>query len=246
MPVFFITAQQIQNGTVTITGPLLSHLRTSLRIRVGETIWLGDDRRRRYLIEVTRIGRHEMAGCVLEAQDGPMPRGPTVTVGQALLKGERMDWVIQKATELGVAVLVPLMTAHAVVRPRAARLVPQQARWQHIAVEAAQQAERWEAPTVSAPWDSSKFFKEQSSATLKVILRERGPGQALASMALRCGPEGRVVIAVGPEGGWTSEELARALECGFLPVTLGDRILRAETATLAALSVLQGRLGELG
>lgn len=246
MPVFFIAAQQVQNGTVTITGPLLSHLRTSLRIQVGETIWLGDERRRRYLIEVTRIGRHDMAGCVLEAQEGPTPSGPTVTVGQALLKGDRMDWVIQKATELGVAALVPLMTAHTVVRPRTIRLAPQQERWQRIALEAAQQAERWEVPTVSAPWEPSKFFKVQSPAALKLILSARGPGQTLASIPLPCGPESLVVIAVGPEGGWTSEELAQALECGFLPVTLGNRILRAETATLAALSVLQSRLGELG
>ncbi|MFQ5932276.1 MAG: RsmE family RNA methyltransferase [Nitrospiraceae bacterium] len=246
MPVFFVTATQIRNGEATITGPLLDHLRSSLRIQVGEQIWIGDEQRRRYLVRVSHLDRRALGGSVLEEQAGPSAKSPPITIGQALLKGERMDWVVQKATELGAAVLIPLIADRSIVRPRSARLRPQQGRWQRIAREAAQQAERWEIPTVSTPCEAVGFFKSQDRADYRVILCERGDGQNLASVALPRQPEQTIVMATGPEGGWRQEEVARALERGFVPVTLGRRILRAETATLAALSILQSRLGELG
>ena len=246
MPVFFITSDQVQNGTATVTGPLLHHLRTSLRTRIGETLWVGDDRRRRHLIQVTQLDRHQLVGRVLEQHDGPIRRSPAVTIGQALLKSDRMDWVIQKVTELGAASFVPLMGRYVVIRPKAARVATQQQRWQRIAVEAAQQAERWEIPTVAAPCEAAAFFAKQPPADVNLILRERGPGQSLASIPLPNSPESTIVIATGPEGGWAREELGIALEHGFTPVTLGKLILRAETAALAALSILQSRVGELG
>jgi 16S rRNA (uracil1498-N3)-methyltransferase len=246
MPVFFIISEQVQNGTATITGPLLHHIRTSLRTRIGETLWVGDDRRRRHLIQVTQLDRHQLLGQVLEQHDGPIRRSPAVTIGQALLKSDRMDWMIQKATELGAASFVPLVGRYAIVRPKAARVTTQQQRWQRIALEAAQQAERWEIPAIAAPCESAEFFAKQSPADVTLILSERGHGRSLASIPLPSSPESTIVIATGPEGGWANEELAAAMEHGFTPVTLGERILRAETASLVALSILQSRLGELG
>jgi len=157
-----------------------------------------------------------------------------------------MDWVIQKATELGAASFVPLIGRHVVIRPKAARVATQQQRWQRIALEAAQQAERWEIPTVATPCEATAFFSQQPPADVNLILRERAPGQSLASIPLPNTPESTIVIATGPEGGWAREELGIALEHGFTPVTLGKLILRAETAALAALSILQSRVGELG
>lgn len=246
MPVFFITATQVRNESLKIGGPLFHHLRSSLRCQVGEEIWLGDDERRRYLIRIVGLNRRELSGRVLEVQEGPSPNCPTITIGQALLKGDRMDWMIQKATELGATSLVPLISCHVITRPRAERLVPQQKRWQRIALEAAQQAERWDVPAVHASCETTEFFRKQPSPTVSLILSARGQGESLASVTLPCAPGSSVSVAVGPEGGWTKEELGCALECGFTPVTMGKRILRAETAALAALSIVQSRLGELG
>ncbi|MBM4125425.1 MAG: 16S rRNA (uracil(1498)-N(3))-methyltransferase [Nitrospira sp.] len=246
MPVFFITADQIQNGTATITGPLCDHLSASLRLRVGETIWLGDEHRQRYLIKTTHLDRRLVTGQIINQLAGPAPTHPAVILGQALLKGERMDWVIQKATELGMAFLLPIVTSHAIVRPKTERHHAQQERWQKIALEASQQSERWEVPEIAAPCDATAFFEAQSSASCRLILSERSEGLSLATVALPSKLNERVVMAIGPEGGWTQEELDQALTQGFLPVSLGKRILRAETATLAALSVIQSRLGELG
>ncbi len=246
MPVFFIAADQIHEKTVAITGPLLDHLRASLRVRTGERIWTGDERRRRYLIEVTDVDRRTLHGNVIEQRTGPDPTTPRLLIGQAILKGARMDWAIQKATELGVAAIVPLVSEHTVVRPKQGRVGSQQERWQRIAIEAAQQSERWDVPTIGAPCTAMEFFATPNPSGFKLILSERGTGQSLSAVPLPSSPTQTVALAIGPEGGWRDEELAQADTNGFLPVTLGARILRAETAALAAVSILQTRLGELG
>ncbi|MGH7231118.1 MAG: 16S rRNA (uracil(1498)-N(3))-methyltransferase [Nitrospiraceae bacterium] len=246
MPVFFIPPDSIRHGTVTITGPLLEHLRGSLRVQTGEEVWLGNGRRQRYRIRVTHIDRRELRGEILEERTARVPIVPSLALGQALLKGERMEWVIQKATELGVAAIVPLVSARVITRPKAERLTPQHERSQRIALEAAQQAERWDIPLVSRPEAASDFFASRSPSSLKLILVEREGEQGLPSVALPQSAEHHIVLAVGPEGGWEQDELQRAVEAGFTPVTLGPRILRAETAAVAGISILQSRLGELG
>lgn len=247
MPVFFINAEQVKNGRVSVTGPLAAHLRGSLRLQAGEQIWLGDERRRRYLVEAVRIDRAAVQGRILEERTGPTAACPAVTLAPALLKGDRMEWLIQKATELGVASITPLVTRQTIIRPKTARLSAQEERWQRIALEAAQQSERWEVPTVAAPHEATGFFTAHPPNLLALILSERSSGTRLADLPLPTAQSGSgVVLAVGPEGGWAEEEARLAEERGFLPVTMGSRILRAETAALAALSILQSRLGELG
>lgn len=246
MPVFFITADQIHNSTVSITGELLDHLRASLRVKPGERIWVGDERRQRYHIEVTQIDRRTLRGTVLDRRTGPALTTPRLLIGQAILKGERMDWAIQKATELGVGAMIPLVSEQTVVRPKRERVTAQQERWRRIAIEAAQQSERWEIPSVGVPCSAVEFFATPGLALRKLILSERSTGQALNSVPLPSTPVDTIALAVGPEGGWREEELAAARAHDFIPVTLGARILRAETAVLAAVSVIQSRLGELG
>jgi 16S rRNA (uracil1498-N3)-methyltransferase len=246
MPVFFITAGQLRDQTVTITGPLLDHLRASLRVKTGERLWVCDERRQRHLVEVTHLDKRSLRGNVIEQRTGPARTAPRILIGQAILKGERMDWAIQKATELGIAEVIPLVTEQTIVRPKQGRTGSQQERWQRIALEAAQQSERWEIPSIGTPSDAVEFFAAHNQAACKFILSEREAGQGLGSVALPSSPADTIVLAIGPEGGWRDEELARARTHGFIAVTLGTRILRAETAALAALSIVQSRLGELG
>ncbi len=245
MPVFFITAAQIHNGTVTIAGPLLDHLR-SLRVHVGEELRVGDDQHRRYRMTITRIGRHELIGRITEEEHAPARRSPPLVLAPALLKGDRMDWLVQKATELGVSSIVPLITRYSVVRPQVTRIPHQRLRWERIALEAAQQSERWDIPTLENPCDFAEFVPRQSDTRSGLILTERASGYSLLAVPLPEDATRPIVLVVGPEGGWTAEELGLARACGFSFVTLGNRVLRAETAALAGLSILQSRLGELG
>lgn len=246
MPVYFLQGDQVRMGQVTITGPLLRHLCASLRTRVGERLWFATRQGHRYLAEITRIDRSLLIGQVVEEQDAPPRRGPSLILGQALLKGEKMDWVVQKATELGVTSIAPLLTAHTVAKPSGARVGRQQERWQGIALEAAQQAERWEIPAISALQAAGQFWSCSNQDGLHVILAERRGGERLASVAIPVDPLSAVTLAVGPEGGWLSSEVEDALAHGWIPVTLGSQVLRADTAALAAVSILQHRLGNLG
>jgi len=246
MPAFFIPSRQVHDGRVVVTGELLNHLRGSLRVRPNEEVRLTTDTGRRYRVRITEVTRGELHAEVLDERARPERRAPSLTLGQAVLKGDRMDWVIQKATELGVGSITPLICARGIVRPLAARTRSQQSRWQRIALEAAQQAERWDVPVLGAPCEAWDWLATPPTSTMKLILAERGSGESLSTLALPREPGHHIVIAVGPEGGWEQEEVTQALRGGFLTITLGERILRSETAGLAALSIIQSRLGELG
>jgi 16S rRNA (uracil1498-N3)-methyltransferase len=245
MPVFFITEPRIVQGTLTIAGPLLDHLRKSLRVTIGEKLWVGDDQRRRYFIQVTAMTPRELVAQVLEEREGPLQRHPAIILAQAMLKGDRMDWAIQKATELGVASLVPVISERVIARPRIERLGLQQDRWQRIAFEAAQQAERWDVPKVHAPTELVTWLRS-ATGTMKLILSERSDGGSLDTVSCPKEADSRILLLIGPEGGWSAPERGKAQASGFASVSLGARILRAETAAVAALAIIQSRLGELG
>jgi 16S rRNA (uracil1498-N3)-methyltransferase len=246
MPTFFIAPEAIAPPTIRISGPLLHHLRESLRLHRGESLTLTDHEGTRYRVEVTNITSQAIHTRILN-QEAAQPRAtPRIVLGQALLKGEKMDWVLQKATELGVDTIVPLETRHSVVKPNPGRIEHQVTRWRRIVLEAAQQSERWTIPTVSEPTTLGRFCDQQSGATIKGILSERTKGSFLTSLALPHEPRHVIAFLIGPEGGWTPQEQQLAQDRGFIALTLGERILRAETAALAALSILQSRVGGLG
>lgn len=245
MPVFFIHSSTIHNNTLSIHEPLFSHLYKSLRIRQGDIIRVGDERRQRYVTKIIRIGRHNFSGTILERQTGPQPLAYDLILGQAILKNQRMSWVIQKATELGVSAIAPLISAHVAVRPQIDRLQAYQERWQSIAEEAAQQSERWEIPKLLLPRTTAEFWKEYQDSCVGIILIERESMKGFASLKLPSNPLGKIVLTVGPEGGWAQEELEEAQNNNFQSITLGPNILRGETATVAAISIIQNRLGYL-
>jgi 16S rRNA (uracil1498-N3)-methyltransferase len=162
-----------------------------------------------------------------------------------LIKGDKMDWVIQKATELGVARVALIHSTHSVIKPNPERLEHQRSRWERIARDAAQQSERWTIPTIADPVDLAEICRQYASSPLKGILVERSNGPSLSAIPLPSGRQRPIVLLIGPEGGWAPEEQRLAQEQGFLLLALGPRILRAETAAIAALSILQSRLDEV-
>ncbi len=246
MPVFFISSSFIQNDHVSIGDPLFSHLYKSLRVKPGETLWFGDEQRTRYLAHVRSIGSNHLIADILEKHAGPAPSGPQLIVGQAILKNHQMNWAIQKAIELGVRTLMPVITARTVIDCKSSRLQAYQERWQRIALEAAQQSEQWTIPEVTLPYSMTDFCQKTREAAVCSLLVERHEGPGLHTLPLAQKPEEQIVVTIGPEGGWTTEELRIAQENGFHTVTLGEHILRAETATIAATTIIQNRLGNLG
>ena len=246
MPVFFLSPECVTPPTISITGDLVMHLRNSLRTKVGETVVFGDGAGHRYRTEITELTKGTMTGRILEVMGQPTDHSPSVTLAQAVLKGEKMDWVTQKATELGVTCIIPLQTQNTIVQLRPERIEAQLARWQRITLEAAQQSEQWHVATIAAPQTLETLLATQATRTMALILAERQEGGSLQTVELPPDAADSVIVLIGPEGGWTNEEVARAKEAGYRPITLGQQILRADTAAIATISIIQSRLGKLG
>lgn len=246
MPVFFVPSECISQQTISATGDVLVHLRDSLRIKVGEIVLFGDGAGRRYCTEVTAVTNQALTSRILETITQPAPKAPALILGQALLKGEKMDWVIQKVTELGVSKIVPIKSQHSVVQLKADRVDHQLARWRRIVLEAAQQSEQWHVPKIAQPRSLSELLANHATSTTLLMLAERDEGKSLQTVGLPQGTNGSVLALVGPEGGWSKEEKEVAQQAGVETITLGQHILRSETAAMATISILQSRLGELG
>ncbi len=246
MPVFFVSSHAVDPPTITISGELLIHLRDSLRVTVGETLWFGDGEGTRYRAEITDMSQHAVVGHIYDTIHQPPRPTPRLVLGQSLLKGDKMDWVIQKGTELGMDTLMPIESHHSVIRLKSDRRDHQLARWQRIALEAAQQSEQWHVPSITVSQSLASLLTNRAPHTMVLMLMERHSGTSVQMVELPRDAHDVLLILIGPEGGWSNDELTMAQQSGITPVTLGPLILRAETAAIAALSILQSRLGNLG
>ncbi|TAL08761.1 MAG: 16S rRNA (uracil(1498)-N(3))-methyltransferase [Nitrospirae bacterium] len=246
MPVFFIERGALQGKTVSLSGPLARHLKGSLRVRPGEHVWLAEAGGPRYEVRITAADHDRLTGQVLSTLPSPPPPLPRITVGLALIKGDGMDWAIQKATELGAEHIVPLVTARTVVRPKAARASQQARRWQNIALEAAQQSMRWDVPAVAEPTSFDAWCAESAATACRLILWEKPGGRSLGDRLRGTPRPASLALAIGPEGGFEPGEVDLAERRGFEAVSLGARILRSESAVLATLAIAQYEWGELG
>ena len=164
-----------------------------------------------------------------------------IRLGQGIARGERMDFVVQKAVELGTDRIEPILTRRGVVRLEAHRMTRRLARWRSIAINACEQSGRTRIPEVSQPWSLEGWLTDTAALGLKLVLH----GAATNSLSTLVYPGGAVAVLIGPEGGLHEDELQLALGRGFLPVSLGRRTLRTETATVAVLTGLQLRFGDL-
>jgi 16S rRNA (uracil1498-N3)-methyltransferase len=216
------------------------HLSRVLRKVPGDRVWLVDEEGNSYLARVEEVGRQQTRLLILEKKEATASRLRLV-LAQALIKSKNMELIIQKATELGVSVIIPVAAVRSVVR-----LSPGEAgkreRWSKIAAEAAKQSRRPDIPSIWAPQPFASFIRERNE-TRRFILCEDGGARLrdiLAAGPLRPGDPDvpTAVVLVGPEGGWTKEEEAQAFQKGFEAVSLGSRILRSETAALAVLAAM--------
>ncbi|HBP89531.1 MAG TPA: 16S rRNA (uracil(1498)-N(3))-methyltransferase [Nitrospirales bacterium] len=244
MPVFFIHSTQVEDEKVTIPDPLFSHLSRSLRMRPGDPVILNDERGHRYHTTIRQITKKVIYSTVLTIEESPLSSNPPITLAQAILKGEKMAWVIQKATELGVNAFAPLITDRVIPRLSPAHATNYQERWDRIALEAAQQSERWSIPKI-LPIQTFQDFLRRENKGIQVMLAERQEKASLSTMALPSDIPNGITVLIGPEGGWTKEERQAAQNHNIVFATLGPGILRAETASLASLAILQARLNYL-
>ena len=217
------------------------HARDVLRLRAGSAVRVFDGHGAEFDAVLETVTRHEVSGRITGAAV-PRPESPLrATLAMSPLKGDRMELAIQKATELGVAEVRPVVTVRTDAAARPALKGARQDRWEKVASGAAEQCGRATVPVI-APTVTLATFMAHPPEGLRLLLLERDEGQpALADLAR---PEA-VTVLVGPAGGWEPIEVRRLADAGFQAVSLGPRILRAETAAIAALTAVQVLWGDL-
>jgi len=231
--------------TIELDAQATVHLTRVLRLRVGDALVLfngeenSDGEDGEFTARVSAVGRRsaiiEIGEFVACTQESPLE----LVLLQGVSRGERMDYTVQKAVELGVSRIVPVLSERTVVNLKGDRQEKRRTHWQGVVNSACEQSGRNRVPTVAAV---TPFTAAITGATegLKLVLHHRA-GTDLAALPV---PRGAVSLLVGPEGGLSVQEIAAAKASGFVPLQLGPRVLRTETAALAAISVLQWHWGD--
>ena len=225
---------------VELAPEVAHHVAIVLRMQPGHTLVLFNNTNYEFQATLLSIKKKQVMVTINQAQEisreSPLP----IHLGQAISKGDRMEWVIQKSVELGVVQITPLITEHCAVKLDKERMLKKVQQWQSIAISACEQCGRNKIPTINAPLPMEQFI-QSIQAELKLILhphelkRWRNYEHTYSEIAL----------IVGPEGGFSDTEVTLAFKHNFLPLSLGPRILRTETAAICALSVLQAMNGDL-
>ena len=218
-----------------LTGNEARHLSQVLRIRRGETITVFDGCGRQATAEVMDVARERVALKLGAVRVAPMPR-PAITLVQAIPKGKTMDLIVQKAVELGVAAIQPLVTRYTVVQPGGGK----SDKWRRTALEACKQCGQDTLPHIAEPLTFERWLGTLATVTGLKLIASLAPGTRPLREVLHDYPgSAAAILLVGPEGDFSTTETAAALAAGFLPVSLGAIVLRVETATMFCLSALR-------
>lgn len=217
------------------------YVRDVLRLRKGDAVRLFDGCGGEYESTVLEASRQAVRLAVGVRHERHSESPLHTELGLGISRGERMDYAIQKAVELGVTRIVPLSTEHAVVRLSGDKRIQRREHWQKIAIAACEQSGRCRVPEIAEPVDLPLWLARQSGLRLYC-----DPRAAQGLLQLAAPDDNRVTLLSGPEGGFAEDERVLAQNCGFLPVKLGPRVLRTETAALAILAAAQMLWGDLG
>ena len=235
---FFAPTNSFTDNLVTLDTDETRHLRDVLRLHVGDEVSVFDGAGKEFACSISEIGKKETLLAVAREIEPSSPESPfAITIAATVLNGEKYDLIVQKAVELGVTKLIPLITIRCDVKQKdAARRLE---RWRRIAMEATKQTGRAKLMEIIEPAAFEKLIDELDSEN--VVLFSERDGVDFSTIT----PDKKITALYGPKGGWDDVELKMAAEHDINIVTLGGRILRAETAAIAITAILQHRFGDL-
>lgn len=236
---WFFTDTELESSAAVLTGETAVHIEKSLRMKPGEEITLCTPAQMQCTGKIRSISGGQVVVQITEKKPCEQEPDVQITLYQALPKGDKMELIIQKCVELGIYEIVPVVSARCISRPDEKTLVKKQQRWQKIAVQAAMQSRRGQIPRVRMPKSFAQAVQE-ANHDLLMLFYECG-GEPVRSL-LQQKPE-TIGMFIGSEGGFEEAEVQQVLQKNGKTATLGRRILRAETAPLAALSVLMYETG---
>jgi len=242
---FFVSTSDLEGDRVRLSREQAHQVHQVLRLKPGDTVVVLDGQGMEYEVRLTAVGKSEAVGQITASRKTTGEPAAELTLFQSLLVREKFEWVLQKGTEIGVAEFVPILTSRGLVRTKEI-YEGKLDRWSRIVTEAAEQSHRGRVPKIEpiipfadvfsrfVGFDRFLIAAPSQSATLHEVLRGIGH------------PDPAIALLIGPEGGFTDEEVALAREKGAIPVGLGPRILRTETAAVVASALILYELGEMG
>lgn len=218
-----------------------NHVGRVLRMQAGQALLLFNGDGQDYHATITEAGKKHVQVAVTEAAENETESSLRVVLAQTLSKGDRMDYAVQKAVEMGVSEIVPLTTERCDVKLKGDREDKRLRHWQQVAISAAEQCGRARVPEIQPVMTVQQWLEHARACDLRLVLHHRTE-RSLNTLE----KPSSIALMIGPEGGLTAEEIALAEDNGFLPVALGPRVLRTETAPVAAIALCQWLWGDIG
>jgi 16S rRNA (uracil1498-N3)-methyltransferase len=243
---FFLPRKQIHDSHGIVEGQELEHLRKVLRLKPGDHITVFDDSGWEHEAVIRSLGgaqgRIEILKSSIEARrESPLQ----ITLAVGLTKGDKLDFVVEKATELGVQTIIPFSSAFSVPKLDGRKISARTERWQKIALSATKQCGRTRVPEVEPLCSLQELLARSQPQAVKLFFWEKAAERSLRQLHDQFPSAQTALLTIGPEGGFSPEEAELARRCGFELAHLGRRILRAETAAVTALSLVQFLWGDL-
>ena len=240
---FFADASMINGDTVIITGDDVNHISRVLRLKCGDEIEVCDKNKTDYKCSIAEISKTEVLANIIEKQDNNNESPIDITLYQGVPKGEKMDDIVRKCVELGVKKIVPVVMKRTVVKVKSP--YPKTQRWERIILEAAKQCKRGIIPEISEPISFNDMLTAVSGDdNLNILPYENEDKTTLKEVLKNNSQLKKINIIIGPEGGFDDEEIEKSQENEIFTVTLGPRIMRCETAPIAAVSAVMYELGD--
>ncbi len=237
---FFIEPSGVQDGRIVITGTDVNHIKNVLRMHVGEKIAAVDESgERKWICEIGELRENSVRCDIVSVEDGDTELPAKIFLFQGLPKGDKMELILQKAVELGCFEIIPVVCRRCIVKLEEKKQKSKVQRWQSISEAAAKQSGRRIIPCVHKVMRYSQALSYAADMDVRLIPYERAEGMAETKKLLgELKPGQKIAVFIGPEGGFEEAEIEEAKNAGVIPVTLGRRILRTETAAITALSWL--------
>jgi len=227
---YFVEPHLFSDRDVTIVGDDVHHIVTVMRSEIGQEVIVCDGQGRVALTRLSQLSGKEVKAEIIRMLDERSELPVRITIAQGLPKGDKMEWILQKGTELGAYAFWPFSSERTVVKLDAKKEGKKLERWQKIVKEAAEQSHRAILPQIHAPASWKQMLAAASQYTRCVIAYEKEERSHLSAVLQQLAPGDSLLVLIGPEGGFSSQEVEQAEAAGAVPVTLGPRILRTETA----------------
>ena len=236
---FFVDDAQIGKEFITITGSDVNHIRNVLRMKPGEKIRVSNQRGQDYLCSISELSDDFVQADILDSEAANPELSAKIYLFQALPKGDRMETVIQKAVELGVHEIIPVSMKYCVVKLDAKKAENKRKRWQAIAESAAKQSKRSLIPVVREVMNFDEAVAYAKSFKVNLVPYENERGMAVTRKVIEAlKPDDTISVMIGPEGGFSAEEIEKVKQENMKIISLGKRILRTDTAAISTLSML--------